>query len=177
MTEVTGLCFTSSGFTNEWLSRSMMPAFPPGMALRDFPVPWHCRAGTKLRKTVLPPYTGLHPVRGYRLSLRDCMAHLRKEAPDVVYLCSGHGRETADAYYKEETCTETSGYWQGTHRQPCPFYDTVLQDILVRNYRDLNKRIPVKGIGAAWTGLYWRTCPEDRGTVRIPPSFRQKCGW
>ena len=24
-----------------------------------------------------------------------------------------------------------------------------LQDILVRNYRDLNKRIPVKGIGAA----------------------------
>ena len=49
------------------------------------------------------------------------MAHLRKEAPDAVYLCSGHGRETADAYYKEETCTETSGYWQGTHRQPCPF--------------------------------------------------------
>ena len=51
------------------------------------------------------------------------MAHLRKEAPDAVYLCSGHGRETADAYYKKETCTETSGYWQGTHRQPCPFVD------------------------------------------------------
>ena len=29
-----------------------------------------------------------------------------------------------------------------------------LNNIVVRNYNDLNKRIPVKGIEAAWTGFY-----------------------